>query len=172
MKARQRSPLDAIVRGLGAGAAGTGVMTAWQQYASRWQGSDEDGQGDDAWASAPAPAKVAKRILESLFHRDVPATWIPVLTNVMHWSYGVAMGGVYGLAQDRSRNKPLLHGLAFGAAVWAASYGELVPLGIYDPPWRYPARTLALDASYHLAYGAGVGATFAVLGRAGHHQCD
>jgi hypothetical protein len=27
---------------------------------------------------------------------------------------------------------------------------------LFEPPWRYPAADLALEVSYHLAYGAGV----------------
>jgi hypothetical protein len=45
------------------------------------------------------------------------------------------------------------------------SYLELVPMGIYEPPWRYPIGTVALDASYHLVYGSAVGAAYAALGR-------
>ena len=46
------------------------------------------------------------------------------------------------------------------------SYVQLVPMGLYEPPWRYPPKELALDLSYHLAYGAGLGAAYAVLERA------
>ena len=53
----------------------------------------------------------------------------------------------------------------FGTGVWSASYGELVPLGIYEPPWKYPPEELALDLSYHLAYGLAVAVTYAALDR-------
>ena len=33
------------------------------------------------------------------------------------------------------------------------SYAQLVPMGIYEPPWKYPAKELALDLSYHIVYG-------------------
>jgi hypothetical protein len=153
-----------LLRGFAAGAAGTAAMTAWQEAAARWQDSGDDGPSGshDPWASAPAPAKVAKRILEGVFRREVPPTEIPMLTNVAHWGYGVAWGGVFGLVQGTFRRRPLTHGVAFGSAVWAFSYVALVPLGIYEPPWTYPAKSLALDLSYHLAYGAGVGAAFAL----------
>ena len=32
-------------------------------------------------------------------------------------------------------------------------------------PWRYPARELALDLGYHLAYGLAVAGAFAALDR-------
>jgi hypothetical protein len=54
-------------------------------------------------------------------------------------------------------------GLAFGIGVWASSYAQLVPLGLYEPPWRYPAPVIALDLSYHLVYGTGVATTYRLL---------
>jgi len=37
------------------------------------------------------------------------------------------------------------------------------PLGIYEPPWRYPPKELAIDLSYHLVYGLGVAGTYRLL---------
>ena len=75
----------------------------------------------------------------------------------MHWLYGTSWGVLYGGVPAG--------GLTFGTAVWAAAYAELVPLGIYEPPWRYPARELALDWSYHAVYGLAVAAAYAGLER-------
>ena len=43
------------------------------------------------------------------------------------------------------------------------SYAQLVPMGIYEPPWRYPVRELATDLSYHLVYGSAVAEAFGAL---------
>jgi hypothetical protein len=43
------------------------------------------------------------------------------------------------------------------------SYAQLVPMGLYAPPWTYPPRELALDLSYHVVYGIGAGAGFALV---------
>jgi hypothetical protein len=155
------TPLGALARGLLAGAVGTAAMTAAQRIGSRLQASG----GDEApsWENAPAPAKVAKRILEGVFDRTVPAARIDVLTQVTHWLYGVAWGGVYGLVQETTLGRPTRTGLLFGAGVWGASYVALVPMGIYEPPWRYPAATVAFDATYHLVYGEAVAAAYAVF---------
>jgi hypothetical protein len=59
----------------------------------------------------------------------------------------------------------VLSGVALGAGVWAASYAELVPLGVYEPPWKVPPDELALDLSYHLVYGVAVAGVFAALDR-------
>ena len=54
-------------------------------------------------------------------------------------------------------------GAGFGLAVWAASYAQLVPLGVLPPPWEYGAATLAEDAGYHAVYGLGVAFAEAAL---------
>ena len=45
------------------------------------------------------------------------------------------------------------------------SYLQLVSMGVYQPPWRYPLKTLAVEFSYHLAYGIGVATTYEGLER-------
>jgi hypothetical protein len=156
-------------RGLVAGAVGTAAMTAWQELSTHLQnggGQDEGSQGSrssDPWADASAPAKVGRMLLQAVGY-EVPTDKIGLLTNVMHWGYGTTWGGVYGAVMGRAaREQPLVRGLAFGAWVWVMSYVQLVPLGLYELPWKYPPQELALDLSYHLAYGAGLGAAGAVV---------
>ncbi len=170
MKSEQTNmtPLGAVARGVVAGAVGTAAMTAWQKLSARLQQSspedpDADSQGSDPWESAPAPAQVAKRLIEGLFQREVGADKIPMLTHVTHWGYGTVWGAVYGLVHGSIGGRPLRQGVVFGTGVWALSYVELVPMGLYEPPWRYPPRELALDLSYHLVYGAGVATAYASM---------
>lgn len=161
--------MGVVARGLAAGVAGTGLMTAWQELSARLQshdgaGASEPSQPRDPWEHASAPAKVAKRVGEGVFHRDVPAERIPLLTNVMHWGYGSSWGIVYGVLAGSSRRRGGLRaGAIFGTGVWMMSYAQLVPMGLYEPPWKYSPQELALDLSYHLAYGAGVAAAFGGL---------
>jgi hypothetical protein len=166
------TPLGALGRGVLAGFAGTAAMTAWQELLARLRSSDRvtngGGQasgGKDPWEGAPAPAQVAKRLIDGLFQRDVGPEYIGLLTNATHWAYGTAWGGAYGLLQGTLRANPLAHGLGFGTGVWVMSYVQLVPMGLYEPPWRYPVRTLAKDLSYHLVYGVGVARAFHALAK-------
>jgi len=171
---RSQTPLGTIVRGIAAGVAGTGVMTLAQTLPGKLESSDggspdeaatqQQGQ-QDPWEQASAPAKVAKRISEGIFHHEVPAERIPLLTHGMHWSYGVGWGAVYGLVRGRAPATPLRHGVLFGTAVWALSYVQLVPMGLYELPWKYPAKDIAMEVGYHLAYGAGVAGAFGWLDR-------
>ena len=81
----------------------------------------------------------------------------------MHWTYGVGCGAAYGLVQGTIAAPPIRAGAAFGASVWGLSYAQLVPMGIYEPPWRYPAKELAIDLSYHLVYGVAAAAAYEAL---------
>lgn len=153
-------------RGVLVGVAGTATMTAWQKLSAKLQsrgGSGGQESEADPWASAPAPAKVGRLLLHAVGY-EVPATRVGLLTNVMHWGYGTGWGAVYGAVMGEAPHRwPLLSGLAFGGWVWVMSYVQLVPVGIYELPWKYPLPELGLDLSYHLAYGAGVGAADALL---------
>ena len=76
-RTRCLSPLGAIVRGAIAGAAGTAAMDA-AQYAQYRRGGGtqqfgawETSEGLDDWESAPAPAKLAKRVFEGVAQREL-----------------------------------------------------------------------------------------------------
>lgn len=165
------TPLGAVGRGLLAGVVGTGAMTAWQLLSAKLQASGGEpppsppGEGRDPWEQASAPAKVAKRIGEGVFHQTIPASQIPFVTNAMHWAYGTGWASVYGLVAGTARHSKPTDGAVFGTGVWVMSYVQLVPMGLYDPPWKYKPKDLAMDLSYHLVYGIGVAAAYRVLGR-------
>ena len=60
---------------------------------------------------------------------------------------------------------PWLTAAALGPAAWLSGYAVLPLTGVYEPIWKYGARTLADDLSAHLVYGAATSAAFAVLSR-------
>lgn len=160
-----------ITAGLAAGLAGTTAMTALQEVMAarrRRAHATAGGNGsqpDDPWASAPAPAQLARKVIQGATGLDVPAEKIPLFTNAVHWGYGTSMGVMYGLVQRTRAGSPLVRGPLFGLGVWASSYATLVPLGLYKWPWHYRAGAIAKDLSYHLVYGSGVAAGYQLAGR-------
>ncbi len=169
---KRLTPPGVVARGLAAGVVGTGFMTAWQELAAKLKSASQDSDpvprqpSEDPWEEASAPAKVAKRIGEGVFHKQVSPELIPLLTNAMHWGYGTGWGTVYGLTAGSARRSPgLTAGVAFGTVVWLMSYVQLVPMGLYDAPWKTPPQELALDLSYHLVYGAGVASAYSLVNR-------
>jgi hypothetical protein len=162
-----------VLKGLAAGVAGVAAMTVHQEIRKRLASRDAqaepgdpnaDGSGQpNPWESAPAPAQVGKRLIEGVLGWRVPSQAIPALTQVMHWSYGTLWGGVYAVGRDLTGRRAQLPGPVFGLGVWAASYVQLVPLGIYKPPWKYPLGSLADEIGFHLTYGTTVALTYALL---------
>jgi hypothetical protein len=159
------SPLGALGKGLLAGAIGTGVMTAYQVAVQKARGGDGESTEPRNWGDAPAPARLAQRVLNGVFKQDVPLERMDALNNGMHWLYGTAWGGLYGLVQGTVRAPAAVHGAGFGTFVWAMSYAILVPARIYKKPWEYPPAELAVDASYHLVYGLAVAEAYEQLDR-------
>jgi hypothetical protein len=160
----RQSILGAAARGLAAGVAGTAVMTAYQLAVRKARGERLDTPVPRTWAEAPAPAQVVKKAAEAVGHgRDVTKKDVPAITNALHWAYGTSWGIVYGLIARRAAPRAASGGALLGSALWGASYAELVPLGVYEPPWRYPPQELALDLSYHLVYGAAVAGVYEAL---------
>jgi hypothetical protein len=165
------TPLHAVTRGLVAGAAGTLAMDLLWFYRYKRGGGDsgfftwEFSIGLDDWSKASAPAQLGKRLFEALFKGELSARWAALTNNVMHWSYGVAWGGLYGLIVGLAVRRRIVWGLPFGSFVWATSYVILPLAKVYKPIWEYDLPTLGKDLSAHLVYGLGTGITFRVLVR-------
>ncbi|MCA1663202.1 MAG: DUF1440 domain-containing protein, partial [Myxococcales bacterium] len=86
------------------------------------------------------------------------------LGNVVHYAFGAAWGGLYGLVRASYPRLWRPSGVAaFSVAVWLASDNLILPLfKLAAWPHRYPVRSHAYAIAAHLAYGTGVAATLAV----------
>jgi hypothetical protein len=166
---RQPTLTRGLKLGLAAGFVGTTAMTALQEVmAHRRRARMPAGPmmpDADPWSHAPAPAQLARRVMEDVTGREIPPDRIPVYTNAMHWGYGIQMGAAYALARRWLGGRPSVLGPAFGLGVWAWSYATLVPLGLYKWPWHYRAGAVAKDVSYHLLYGTGTAIGYELLAR-------
>jgi hypothetical protein len=165
------STLGAIRRGVVASALGTLAMDAWLYRGYRHDGGDaafpdwESSKGLTSWEDAPAPALVAKRLLEAGLEHDLSPRYARLLNNATHWGFGLATGAGYGLLLG-SRSKPKLwYGPPFGATVWVGGYVVLPLLGVYKPIWEYDLETLRKDLSAHLVFGTATAAAFCLLAR-------
>jgi len=138
-------------------------MTGYQELVRRLRSDGEEKQ-PRRWRDVPAPGQIGKRVADAV-DQSVTLEDAPKLTNAVHWAYGSSWGVAYGLFEGTFASRPLAHGLGFGSVVWGFSYATLVPLGIYEPPWKYPPKELALDLSYHLVYGLGVAGAYRLLER-------
>ena len=121
-----------------------GSSSAWE-----WESS----AGVTSWEQAPAPALVGKRLVEGLFAIELPPARTRLVNNVMHWAYGIFNGAQYGIVAESLPEPWIRYGLPFGAAVWIGDYVILPAAKLYEPIWKYDAKTLANDLTAHLVYG-------------------
>ena len=164
------TPLAAITAGLAAGAVGTLCMDTLRYVRYRRAGGKDSPLGwefapVDSWEKAPDPGQVGKRLIEGFTQRQLSDRWAWPVSTVMHWGYGSGAGMVYGLLAGSLRSPHAFYGLPFGAAVFASDYVTLPIAGLYQPIWKYDAKTLWEDLSAHLAYGAGTGVTFWLISK-------
>ena len=163
------TPIGAVIRGLVAGAVGTAAMDAFL-FARYRRGGGKSGAeewefsaGLSSWDQAPAPAQVGKRLVEGLFDIKLPASRVPLVNNVTHWAFGIFGGAQYGLVAGSLPTPRIRYGLPFGATVWASGYVVLPAAKLYEPIWKYDAKTLANDLSAHLVYGLATATALRVL---------
>lgn len=89
------TPVGAVVRGLVAAAAGTLTMNL-VLFARYQRGGRETGFRDwelsaevETWDQAPAPAQVAKLLVEGLFRNELPDRRVSLVNNITHWGCGI-----------------------------------------------------------------------------------
>jgi hypothetical protein len=120
----------------------------------------------ESWEKAPVPGQVVKRLIEGFTQRQLPDRSAWRTSTIAHWAYGSSAAAIYGVLAGSLPKPHPWYGLPFGAAVWATGYLVLPEARLYKPIREYDARTLAIDMSAHLAYGAGTGVTFWLLATA------
>jgi hypothetical protein len=164
------TPLAAVAGGLLAGAVGTVCLDTVQYLRYRRTGGKKgplawEFAPIETWETAPDPGQVGKRVIEGFTQRKLPDRWAWPVSTAMHWGYGSSAAALYGIVAGSLRRPRAVYGLPFGAAVWAAGYVILPEGGLYKPIWEYDAKTLAIDLSAHLAYGAGTGTMFWLMAK-------
>lgn len=156
----RKSPAAAVLQGLLAGAIGNAIFTGYQRLVGK--GEDEESSKPERWDDAPETAQVGHRVAEGVFDKDVPLEKADELANAVHWIYGTSWGGLYALIEESVQN-PVLSAPALATGVILADYTLLPLMGLYKPPWRYPAKTLAADYGHHLVYGFAVAGAYRAL---------
>ena len=147
--------IDDAVIGATAGMAATGPMTLVMEAIHRALPQHE--------RDVLPPRRIVENLLESTGQRHEFAERHEfALTLLSHFAYGGAVASVYPTIKKqldaRAAIPEPLGGIAFGLAVWAASYAGVLPaLGLYPPPQRETARRNALMIGAHVIWGASMG---------------
>lgn len=175
--------------GLVGGAVGVLAMDLFRVYISPQIMLDENGQGangnarggqgdtdgqDDSISligqhhrpDESSTAALGRMMYNAVEHHDPDQETKSELSNVVHWSYGVLQGGVYGVMQPVLGDNALLGGALFGTGLWLLGDELAVPLlGLQDGPTAASPATHLNRLALHLAYGVTTAATMQLLKR-------
>jgi hypothetical protein len=120
--------------------------------------------GIKARKDEPATEAVARLAVEAVTDGEPTDRTRARLGQVVHWGYGAAVGGLYGLLRCDHEDLDLPAGAGYGAALWLIGDELMVPLlGLAKGPTANGVGSHAQALGAHLVYGlATSGATHAL----------
>lgn len=162
---RRKTPIGALFEGLVAGAVGAGLQSLFFRATAKITPKPPaDAFTPPEWEQAHESAleTVARRAVEKLAQRGpLDAADKKRAGQVVHYGFGAAWGGLYGLLRasyPRLWSPSGIAGLSLG--VWMLGDNVILPgFKLAAWPHRYPLRSHAYAIAAHLVYGAGVAAT-------------
>jgi len=150
--------LASVVGGLVGGLIGAGVMSAGHALIINTIAGDRASQPANEEHDEDATVKVADRIALAVRGQPLAESEKSAAANVVHYSFGAAMGALYGGAAAVSPAVSIGAGAGFGIAVWLGAHAIVVPaLGLARSPLRAPPGKEVPELILHLAYGVTVG---------------
>ena len=115
------------------------------------------------------PREITSRIAQAAgVHAHMDERQRVDATLASHFAFGAAAGALYPWFAGRTALPPVASGVAYGLAVWTASYLGWIPLArILNPATEHPARRNLLMIIAHIAWGGTTGVVASDLERAG-----
>ena len=184
---QERNLWQEFTMGLVGGAVGVLAMDLFRQHVSPLLMPDDNGQGANGNTrqgqggserqqaslsligqhhrpDESATAALGRMMYHAVEDRDPDQATKTELSNLVHWSYGMLHGGLYGAVRPRVAGSDLLGGALFGAGLWVLGDELAVPmLGLQDGPSAAPPSTHLNRLALHLAYGMATAATTQLL---------
>ena len=138
-------------KGLFAGVAGTAAMTVSSTLEMKLTERE----------ASQTPAEAAEKVLD-VEPEDEGAE--ARFSELVHWGYGTAWGGVRGLLASAG-----LSGVTGTAAhlalVWGAEQVVLPTLDVSAPVFKYGGKATATDLLHHVVYATATGLAYSYLDR-------
>jgi len=98
--------------------------------------------------------RLAQTISVGVFGRKLTESEKDTAGTALHYSYGISMGAVYGVAAEFLPAATKGAGIPFGALIWVGADEVVVPLlGLSKSADEYPPSILASALAAHLVYG-------------------
>jgi hypothetical protein len=162
------SPIGALARGLVAGALGSAAQDLFFRLTrkiepARLEGAFAPPERDQIEENATET--VARRVMEGLLQRPLSPAGKARGAIVVHYAFGAALGGMYGLLRETTPAlRTPLGTLAYGFGAWMVGDNLVIPtfrLGGW--PQAYPLKTHAYALGAHLVYSVAVAASYEAL---------
>ena len=183
-KAESPNRWKGFVLGVVGGAAGTLAMNYYWQGVQAVTGKDPR-QEQSERASRPQPlddislvgqqheegesstAAMGRILSEATTGKEPGKETKTTLSNLVHWAYGILVGGIYGALRGGSAGIPdAPGGLAYGTGLWLFGSELTVPLlGLSEGPTATTPGSHAYGLGAHFAYGLVAAATTQALYR-------
>lgn len=158
---RRPAPWKGLAAGLAGGLAGAWAMTlfqqGWESVSQRFNGNtgEEQSSQSNNEDNDDATAKAADKVYSKVFGTPLSREQKKVAGPAVHYVFGTAMGGLYGLAAEYDKRATTGAGVPFGTALFAAADEVAVPaLGLSKDPTEYPLSSHAYALASHAVYGA------------------
>ena len=143
MSLEQTKDTSSLVKGLVAGIVGGLVATAAKSVAEKFYPPRVHGE--------PEPPEVtAERIAGHPLDEDTKA----VASETIHWVFGAAAGGFYGVLAELYPQVTAKSGATFGLTLMSLTHeGALPALGLSEPHEDHSFREHTSEATTHIVYG-------------------
>jgi hypothetical protein len=142
-------------KGLFAGLAGTAAMTVSSTLEMKLSGR----------AASETPAEAAEKVLD-IEPKDDEAE--ARFSNLVHWGYGTAWGGVWGLLASTGLSGTAAT-VAHFALVWGSEQVVLPALNVSAPVFKYGGKATATDFLHYAVYATATGFAYSYLDRGQSH---
>jgi hypothetical protein len=167
---KRLSPLAALTEGLVAGLAGAlaqDLFFALTKKLAPKPPPDVFAPPELEQHAETATQTVARRVVEGLAQRG-PVRHEALAGDLVHYAYGSAWGGLYGILAGSSRPlRSVGGGAVFGLAVWFVSDNIVLPaFRLSAWPHEYPVKNHAYAILAHVVFGAAASVSMNALTRA------
>ena len=183
----ERDHWQEFTRGLVGGAVGVLAMDLFRQHVSPLIMPEDNGQGANGNTrqgqsgserqqaslsligqhhrpDESATGALGRMLYHAVEDHDPDKATKSELSNLVHWSYGIVQGGLYGALRSKVAGGDLLGGALFGTGLWLLGDELAVPLlGLQDGPSAAPPSTHLNRLALHLTYGMATAATTQLL---------
>jgi putative membrane protein len=168
MKHVRPTPLGALARGLAAGAVGSAVQDLFFQATRAIAPAtprDVFSPPEPEQRDETATQTVARRLVACFMQRPLSREGKAKGGVVVHYAFGAALGGGYGLLRETVPAARTPAGvIAFGVTAWVVGDDLVLPaFRLAAGPAAYPLKTHAYAIAAHLVFSAAVAAAYEAM---------